>query len=91
MLRGGGSLLRAKATFIRQGHLNPPDLDECLCRATACEVLARRISHSLPIDRLERVMNTRFKYRQNDGEISAATSCLETAIDNHCTVSVFPC
>lgn len=80
------SLLRAKATFIREGYINGPDYDECLCRATACEVLARRIIHNLPPDRLENVMSTRFKYRERDGDESPPTSALETAIDQHCTV-----
>ena len=80
------SLLRAKATFIRDGYANPPDFEESLCRATACEVLARRIVHNLPVDRLESVMSTRFRYRESDGDVSAPTSCLEIAIDYHCTV-----
>ena len=81
-----GSLLRARATFLRDGYLNPPDYDESLCRATACEVLARRIIHTIPPDRLESVMSARFRYRESDGDESPATSCLETAIDQHCTV-----
>jgi hypothetical protein len=80
------SLLRAKATFMADGYANPADWDEALCRATACEVLARRIVHNLPVDRLESVMSTRFRYRESDGDVSAPTSCLETAIDQHCTV-----
>jgi hypothetical protein len=80
------SLLRARATFIRDGNLNPADYDEGVCRATACEVLARRIVHNLRLDRLESVMSTRFRYRDSDGDVSAPTSTLETAIDQHCTV-----
>lgn len=72
---------------MREGYINGPDYDECLCRATACEVLARRIIHNLPADRLENVMSTRFKYRERDGDESPPTSALETAIDQHCTVS----
>lgn len=72
---------------MRDGYLNPPDYDESLCRATACEVLARRIIHTLPADRLESVMSSRFRYRESDGDASAPTSALETAIDQHCTVS----
>lgn len=73
---------------MRDGYLNPPDYDESLCRATACEVLARRIVHIVPTDRLESVMSTRFRYREHDGDDSAPTSCLETAIDQHCTVGL---
>ncbi|GFZ42615.1 hypothetical protein JCM24511_00332 [Saitozyma sp. JCM 24511] len=79
-------LLRARATFIRDGNLNPADYDEGVCRATACEVLARRIVHNLRLDRLESVMSTRFRYRDSDGDVSAPTSTLETAIDQHCTI-----
>ena len=80
------SLLRARATFMRDAYSNPPDFDESVCRATACEVLARRIVHNLPVDRLESVMSTRCRYRTSDGDISAPISCLETAIDQHCSV-----
>lgn len=81
------SLLRAKATFITDGYNSPADYDESMCRAVACEVLARRIVHNLPTDRLESVMSHRFRYRENDGDVSPASSALETAIDHHCTVS----
>lgn len=36
--------------------LNQTDYDENLCRAVACEMLARRIIHSLPADKLQSVM-----------------------------------
>jgi hypothetical protein len=81
------SLLRAKATFMRDGRINPPDWDESVCRAIACEVLARRIVHTFSDDRLDSVMSSRFRYRETDGDVSAPTSALETAIDQHCTVS----
>jgi hypothetical protein len=42
--------------------------------------------HNLRLDRLESVMSTRFRYRDSDGDVSAPTSTLETAIDQHCTV-----
>lgn len=73
---------------MKDAYMNPADYDENLCRATACEVLARRIVHNLPGGRLEAVMSTRFRYRESDGDTSAATSALETAIDQHCTVSL---
>jgi hypothetical protein len=76
---------------MKDAYANPADYDENLCRATACEVLARRIVHNLPAGRLEAVMSTRFRYRESDGDASAATSALETAIDQHCTVSPLPC
>ncbi|WRT65647.1 uncharacterized protein IL334_002592 [Kwoniella shivajii] len=79
-------LLRAKATFMKEAYANPADYDENLCRATAAECLARRIVHNLPVDRLESVMSTRYRYRESDGDESAPTSALETAIDQHCTI-----
>ncbi|KAK8861535.1 hypothetical protein IAR55_002357 [Kwoniella newhampshirensis] len=79
-------LLRAKATFTRDAYANPADYDENLVRAVAAEVLARRIVHNLSVDRLESVMSTRYRYRESDGDTSAPTSALETAIDQHCTI-----
>ncbi|WWC87828.1 uncharacterized protein L201_002720 [Kwoniella dendrophila CBS 6074] len=79
-------LLRAKATFMKEANANPADYDENLCRATAAECLARRIVHNLPVDRLESVMSTRYRYKESDGDDSAPTSALETAIDQHCTI-----
>ena len=81
------SLLRARATFMKDAYANPADYDENICRATACEVLARRLVHNLPAGRLESVMSTRFRYRESDGDASAPVSALETAIDQHCTAS----
>ncbi|WVQ73691.1 hypothetical protein IAR50_003271 [Cryptococcus sp. DSM 104548] len=79
------ALLRARAIFISEAYKNPADYDENTCRGLAAEVLARRIVHNLPTDRLESVMSTRYRYRESDGDVSAPTSALETAIDQHCT------
>ena len=76
-------LMAARASFIRDARLFPPDYDENLCRALACEVLARRIIHNLPAEHLPSVMSTRFRYREVDGDDSPPTSCLETAIDQN--------
>ena len=57
-------LLAARASFVRDARLFPPDYDENLCRAMACEVLARRIIHALPVEHLPSVMSTRFRYRE---------------------------
>ncbi|KAL7421162.1 Calcium channel yvc1 [Cryptotrichosporon argae] len=80
------ALLRAKATFMKDAYKAPADYDESVCRAVACEVLARRIVHNLTTESLENVMSTRFRYREADGDISAPISALETAIDQHCTI-----
>ncbi|WWC60249.1 uncharacterized protein I303_102815 [Kwoniella dejecticola CBS 10117] len=79
-------LLRAKATFMKEAYANPADYDENLCRAVAAECLARRIVHNLPVDRLESVMSTRYRYKESDGDDSAPMSALETAIDQHGTI-----
>ncbi|TYJ58757.1 hypothetical protein B9479_000593 [Cryptococcus floricola] len=79
------ALLRAQTNFISEAYKNPADYDENTCRGLAAEVLARRIVHNLPTDRLESVMSTRYRYRESDGDVSAPTSALETAIDQHCT------
>ncbi|OWZ56704.1 calcium activated cation channel [Cryptococcus neoformans var. grubii Br795] len=80
------ALLRAKAMFMNEANKNPADYDENLCRATAAEVLARRIVHNLPVDKLESVMSARYRYRESDGDESAPSSALETAIDQHGTI-----
>ncbi|KIR69162.1 calcium activated cation channel [Cryptococcus bacillisporus CA1873] len=80
------ALLRVKAIFMAEAHNNPADYDENLCRATAAEVLARRIVHNLPIDKLESIMSTRYRYRESDGDESAPSSALEIAVDQHDTI-----
>lgn len=50
--------------------------------ATACEVLARRIVHLMPQERLAAVMSTRYRFREADGDESAMSSALELAIDS---------
>ena len=51
--------------------------------ATACEVLARRIVHMSPPDRLPVIMSSRFRHRQVDGDVSDMSSTLEMAIDSN--------
>lgn len=79
--------MRARSTFLDEGSANPADYEESQCRATACEVLARRMVHRFPKDRLPSVMSGRFRWRTADGGESASASALEVAIDGHCTVS----
>lgn len=79
-------LLRARYTFLKDAYNNPADYDENLCRSMACEVIARRVVHSMPFDRLEAIMSARWRYRDSDGDVSAPVSALETAIDQHATI-----
>ncbi|KAF8897831.1 calcium activated cation channel [Infundibulicybe gibba] len=79
-------LLRARAEFMWDANHNAADYGENLGRAIACEVLARRIVHASPQDRLSAIMSTRFKHRQIDGDVSEMSSALELAIDQHCTI-----
>lgn len=51
-------------------------------KAIACEVLARKITHHAPSDRLSVIMSTRYQHRQSDGDIEMS-SALELAIDTH--------
>jgi hypothetical protein len=51
--------------------------------AVACEVLARRIVHLMPLDRQTAVMSARFRHIQMDGDESDMSSALEMAIDSH--------
>jgi hypothetical protein len=50
--------------------------------AIACEVLARRIAHKAPADKLVSIMSTRYKHMHSDGDIELS-SALELAIDTH--------
>ncbi|KAK0453779.1 hypothetical protein EV421DRAFT_1766345 [Armillaria borealis] len=79
-------LLRARAEFMFDADHNPADYGENYGRAIACEVLARKIVHQSPPDRVNAFMSTRFKHRQIDGDESDMTSALEMAIDLHCTI-----
>ena len=51
--------------------------------ATACEVLARRIIHVSPPDRITSMLSTRYTHKEVDGDNSDKTSALEMAIDSH--------
>lgn len=56
--------------------------------ATACEVLARRVTHVSPPDRITPMMSTRYTHREIDGDNSEKTSALEMAIDSHWYVKI---
>lgn len=80
------ALLRARQTFMWDASSNPSDYDENLARAVACEVLARKVVHSMPEERIYAVMSGRFRFTEWNGDGSALSSALETAIDQHCTI-----
>jgi hypothetical protein len=50
--------------------------------AVACEVLARRIVHKSPPDKLVSILSTRYEHMHSDGDIELS-SALELAIDTH--------
>ncbi|KIL70252.1 hypothetical protein M378DRAFT_183807 [Amanita muscaria Koide BX008] len=75
------ALLRSRAQFMRDANRNPADYGENLGRATACEVLARRIVHISPKDRLINILSTRFEYGHEGS--SDLASALEMAIDQN--------
>ncbi|KAM5535497.1 hypothetical protein V8D89_010834 [Ganoderma adspersum] len=79
-------LLRAHKEFIFDANHNPADYGENECRATACEVLARRVVHAAPPEKVSTIMCVRYRHKEIDGDISGRTSALETAIDSHCTI-----
>ncbi|KAG2156276.1 hypothetical protein DEU56DRAFT_766342 [Suillus clintonianus] len=79
-------LLRARAEFMQEAYVNPADYGENRGRAVACEVLARRIVHQSPAEKIKSLMSTRYRHRELDGDISEASSALEVAIDTHCTI-----
>ncbi|RPD66965.1 calcium activated cation channel [Lentinus tigrinus ALCF2SS1-7] len=79
-------LLRARREFIWDANHNPADYEENWCRATACEVLARRVVHQAPPEKLQDIMSARFRHKEIDGDVSGRVSALEMAIDSHCTI-----
>ncbi|KAI0334388.1 calcium activated cation channel [Cubamyces sp. BRFM 1775] len=79
-------LLRARKEFLREADRNPADYEDNVCRAIACAVLARRVTHQAPPDKMGLLMSTRFRYRSVDGRISSRSSALEMAVDTHCTI-----
>ncbi|KAI1796187.1 calcium activated cation channel [Ganoderma leucocontextum] len=79
-------LLRARKEFIFDANHNPADYGENECRATACEVLARRVVHCAPPEKISTIMCNRYRHKELDGDISGRTSALEAAIDSHCTI-----
>lgn len=79
-------LLRARADFMLEAYLNTADFGENRGRAVACEVLARRIVHQSPPEKITSLMSTRYRHHEPDGDISEASSALEIAIDTHCTI-----
>lgn len=78
-------LLRARRDFMVEASRNPADYGENRGRAIACEVLARRIVHNAPLERIPDIMSSRYTHRQHDGDIEF-TSAIELAIDSHCTI-----
>ncbi|KAL9713203.1 Calcium channel yvc1 [Leucoagaricus gongylophorus] len=79
-------LLRAREEFMWDANHNPADYEENYGRAVACEVLARKIVHLFPRDKLTDVMSTRYQHLQPDGDVSDTASALEMAIDQNCTI-----
>ena len=51
--------------------------------AIACEVLARRVIHRAPPEKIHSMMSTRFSHREMDGDESDRLSAVEVAIDSH--------
>lgn len=51
--------------------------------AIACEVLARRVIHLAPPDKMHAMMSSRFRHREVDGDESERLSAIEIAIDSH--------
>lgn len=78
-------LLRARRDFMIEANRNAADYGENRGRAIACEVLARRIVHKSPGDRVPALLSSRYKHRQSDGDIEVS-SAIELAIDSHCTI-----
>ena len=77
-------MMRTMAEVRRVGRtLQDPELMLYFYQAIACEVLARRIVHRAPQDRLNSLMSTRYRHLESDGDKSDLSSALELAIDTN--------
>jgi hypothetical protein len=61
--------------FMWDADHSPADYDENYGRAMACEVLARRIIHQAPRERLVYMMSNRFQTMDWDGKSLAQWIC----------------
>lgn len=68
-------------SFVLDANHDTADYRENVGRALACETLARRVLHTVPPDRLDDIMSTRFRHAEWDGDNSTLISALELAID----------
>ena len=66
-----------------EANHDPSNYGENHGRAIACEVIARRVVHLSPPDRLNDIMSTRFRHLGWSGEESELSTALELAIDTH--------
>ncbi|KAH9977639.1 calcium activated cation channel [Lactifluus volemus] len=78
-------LLRARRDFMIQANRDVADYGENRGRAVACEVLARKIVHNSPVDKIPAILSSRYRHRRPDGDIEF-TSAIELAVDSHCTI-----
>ncbi|KAG8717126.1 hypothetical protein FRC08_008161 [Ceratobasidium sp. 394] len=79
-------LLRARQSFMWDANHDTADYGENIGRAIACETLARRMLHTIPSERLDDIMSTRFRHAEWDGDPSALSSALELAIDQRAAI-----
>ncbi|KAG8719451.1 hypothetical protein FRC09_011122 [Ceratobasidium sp. 395] len=75
-----------EASFMWDANHDTADYGENIGRAIACETLARRMLHTVPPDRLDDIMSTRFRHSEWDGDPSALSSALELAIDQRASI-----
>lgn len=68
------ALLEARRHFLRQSHQNPSDSDENLCRALACEALARKVVARTELEDQYCLLSARFRRVTSSGEVTEFTS-----------------
>lgn len=68
------ALLEARRHFIRQTHHNPSDADENICRALACEALARKVVARTKLEDQYCLLSARYRRITSGGEVTDATS-----------------
>lgn len=72
------ALLQARHHFQNNAHQNPSDFEENMCRATACEVLARIVVARLDLMEQYEVLSARFTIIESDGDESFPLSGTST-------------
>lgn len=74
---------RILAEVIKLERINMAFIANKRWSAAACEVIARRVIHEAPPEKITIMLSTRFRHQELDGHVSEKANALEVAIDSH--------